>query len=54
MLRLSLRDLTTGIVLLLVASNARAQGVGFQGGVALDPSQVYVGTYFESLRVWIL
>ena len=30
------------------AAAARAQGVGFTGGVGLDPSQVYAGTFIES------
>jgi hypothetical protein len=34
--------------LCLCASPAGAQGIGFQGGLALDPSQAYVGTFFES------
>ena len=34
-------------VLTLGASTARAQGIGFQGGVGLDPSQVYAGTHVD-------
>ena len=30
------------------AAAACAQGVGFTGGVGLDPSQVYAGTFIES------
>ncbi|MBI3492092.1 MAG: hypothetical protein HY047_09965 [Acidobacteria bacterium] len=29
------------------SSAARAQGIGFQGGVGLDPSQAYVGTHVD-------
>ena len=36
------------IVLLLVTRTAHAQGVGFQGGVSVDPEQAYVGTHFET------
>ena len=35
-------------VLLLVNGRARAQGIGFQGGVSVDPEQGYVGTHFET------
>ena len=41
----------SGVVALLVlgvAADARAQGVGFTGGVTVDPSQAYVGSYLES------
>ena len=30
------------------AERAEAQGVGFTGGIGLDPSQAYVGTHVES------
>jgi hypothetical protein len=30
------------------AERAEAQGVGFAGGIGLDPSQAYIGTHFES------
>ena len=30
------------------ATEARAQGVGFQGGVSIDPEQFYVGSHFET------
>ena len=33
--------------LLMVAVDARGQAVGFSGGVAVDPSQVYIGTQVE-------
>ncbi len=35
-------------VLLLVTGRAEAQGIGFQGGVSVDPEQVFVGTHFET------
>ena len=35
-------------VLVLTAADARAQGVGFAGGVAFDPTQGFVGAQFES------
>lgn len=35
-------------VLLLVNGRAEAQGIGFQGGVSVDPEQVFVGTHFET------
>jgi hypothetical protein len=45
---------TRVVVLLLCmgcASTARAQGIGFTGGAAVDPGQAYVGTYFESAPI---
>jgi hypothetical protein len=33
---------------LLVPLDAGAQGVGFDGGAAIDPSQLFVGTYIET------
>lgn len=33
--------------LLLAASGAHAQGIGFQGGLTVNPEQVYVGTHME-------
>ena len=38
-------------VLLLAARDTRAQGVGFSGGTAIDPSQVFVGSYIESAAI---
>jgi len=35
-------------VLFLVTSRAEAQGIGFQGGVSVDPEQGFVGTHFET------
>jgi hypothetical protein len=31
-----------------VADPAQAQGVGFQGGVSIDPEQAYVGSHYET------
>jgi len=36
---------------LLVAPDARAQGVGFQGGGTVDPDQFYVGSHFETPEI---
>jgi hypothetical protein len=36
------------MAVLCCAQPARAQGIGFTGGAAVDPSQGYVGTYIES------
>jgi hypothetical protein len=30
------------------ATPARAQGVGFRGGLTVDPEQAFIGTYFET------
>lgn len=35
-------------VLLLITGRAEAQGIGFQGGVTVDPEQAFVGTHFET------
>ena len=35
-------------VLFAIPPCARAQGVGFQGGVTVDPEQAFVGTHFET------
>jgi len=35
-------------VLLLIATRADAQGIGFQGVVTVDPEQAFVGTHFET------
>jgi len=35
-------------VLLLTNSGAEAQGIGFQGGVTVDPEHAFVGTHFET------
>ena len=35
-------------VLLLITTRADAQGIGFQGGVTVDPEQAFVGTHFET------
>jgi hypothetical protein len=31
-----------------LSSNARAQGIGFQGGATVDPGQFFFGTHFET------
>lgn len=36
------------LALCVMAAESRAQGVGFQGGVSVDPEQFYVGSHFES------
>jgi hypothetical protein len=35
-------------VLLLINGRADAQGIGFQGGVTVDPEQGFFGTHFET------
>jgi hypothetical protein len=35
-------------VLLLINGRAEAQGIGFQGGVSVDPEQGFFGTHFET------
>jgi hypothetical protein len=35
-------------VLLLTTTSAGAQGIGFQGGVTVDPEQAFVGSHFET------
>ena len=35
-------------VLLLINGGAEAQGIGFQGGVSVDPEQGYFGTHVET------
>jgi hypothetical protein len=35
-------------LLLLGTGTARAQGIGFQGGVTVDPEQLFVGTHVET------
>ncbi|RPI48906.1 MAG: hypothetical protein EHM55_24825 [Acidobacteria bacterium] len=39
-------------VLFLVTSRAEAQGIGFQGGVTVDPEQGFVGTHFETAELF--
>ena len=34
-----------------IAADASAQGVGFTGGATIDPSQGYVGSYLESGQI---
>ena len=38
----------TSAVLLLTTTSAGAQGIGFQGGVSIDPEQPYIGTHYET------
>jgi hypothetical protein len=41
------------VALLLVTTvRADAQGIGFQGGVTVDPEQVFVGTHFETGEIF--
>ena len=35
-------------VLFLISAPADAQGIGFQGGVSVDPEQAFVGTHVET------
>jgi hypothetical protein len=46
--RRSLVGLLLAVVLLLINARAEAQGIGFQGGVSIDPEQAFVGTHFET------
>jgi hypothetical protein len=39
-------------VLFLVTGRAEAQGIGFQGGVTVDPEQGFVGTHFETGEIF--
>jgi len=52
--RILLRALVVSACLFLLLSSAvqaRAQGVGFTGGAAIDPAQAYVGSYLESAQI---
>ena len=42
------RRVASAAVLLLINGRAEAQGIGFQGGVTVDPEQGFVGTHFET------
>ena len=44
--------LTAGVVLLMTTGRADAQGIGFQGGVTVDPEQAFVGTHFETREIF--
>ena len=46
--RRSLPAALVPVVLLLLNGRAEAQGIGFQGGVSVDPEQAFVGTHFET------
>src|SRR5262245_55338057 len=39
------------LFVLFSVTEARAQGVGFTGGAAIDPAQAYVGSYLESAHI---
>ena len=43
-----LAAVATAAVLLLINGRAEAQGIGFQGGVSVDPEQGFFGTHFET------
>jgi len=43
--------IVAALVVLFAAAEARAQGVGFTGGAAIDPAQAYVGSYLESAQI---
>ena len=38
--------------LLVTTARADAQGIGFQGGVTVDPEQAFVGTHFETGEIF--
>ncbi len=44
--------LAAAVVLLMTTGQADAQGVGFQGGVTVDPEQAFVGTHFETGEIF--
>lgn len=39
-------------VLSITAGRADAQGIGFQGGVTVDPEQAFVGTHYETGEIF--
>ena len=43
-----MKALCAALLVVGVAADAGAQGVGFTGGAAVDPAQAYVGSYIES------
>jgi hypothetical protein len=43
-----LTAVATAAVLLLINGRAEAQGIGFQGGVSVDPEQGFFGTHVET------
>jgi hypothetical protein len=43
-----LLSVATAAVLFVITTNVEAQGIGFQGGVTVDPEQAFVGTHFET------
>lgn len=46
--RRSLIGLPLFAVLFAITARAEAQGIGFQGGMTIDPEQAFVGTHFET------
>jgi hypothetical protein len=40
------------VLLLVTTGSADAQGVGFQGGVTVDPEQAFIGTHFETGEIF--
>ena len=44
--------LAAAALLFMTAGRADAQGIGFQGGVTVDPEQVFVGTHFETGEIF--
>jgi hypothetical protein len=46
--RRSLAIVAGAAVLLLTTVHAEAQGIGFQGGVSVDPEQPFFGTHYET------
>jgi hypothetical protein len=43
-----LLSVATAAVLFVITTSVEAQGIGFQGGVTVDPEQAFVGTHFET------
>jgi len=41
-------SVASAAVLFVITTHADAQGIGFQGGVTVDPEQAFVGTHFET------
>ena len=46
--RRSLIGFAVFAVLFVTNARAEAQGIGFQGGVTVDPEQAFVGTHYET------
>src|SRR5688500_16451449 len=45
-------SIAAAAVLFAITSRADAQGMGFQGGVTVDPEQAFVGTHFETGEIF--